>query len=173
MYSSRNKSSERESPTFPASTIARIENDRTLYKIQSSKIYMPQLQNMIMNSFAQSKFVKGSLLHSFNIETRQMTRQMEEGGAHLWNCWSSWPLLLTSDVSTSTKGFTTCTFDDNNASFFVIFPFLKEKKETQKNHSQNYFYTFMHKNWCLNKANCWSKDFTNVSLSQQECFSLE
>lgn len=47
---------------------------------------MPQLQNMIMNSFAQSKFVKGSLLHSFNIETRQMTRQMEEGGADLWNC---------------------------------------------------------------------------------------
>ncbi len=47
-------------------------------------------------------------------------------------------LLLTSDVSTCTKGFPSRSFDDNNMSLFVIFPFLKTQsnniKKTTRNH---------------------------------------
>lgn len=129
MYSSRKKSSERASPAFPASVTARRKNTTTTK--EDGVTHFIENVEQLFSTCACEAIVAAWLRCILESSTSTGTsRQVDT----LLNGWR----LLTSDVSTSTKGFTACTFDYHNSSFLVIFPFLKENnKKFERTHDPN------------------------------------
>lgn len=93
IYSSRNKSCVRESPTFPAS----VRAERNKHNANEITCF----------SYSHAAHKNSPLTEPER-------------------------LLFTSDVSTSTEGFSTSSFDNNNVSLIVIFPFLELKNKYQQ-----------------------------------------